>query len=291
MTPGRLLALYERVAEAPDAVARLRRVTTTRERASSIAGDLVEEMVLVLEVVVDERLGGAQLVSNALHAGGTEAALVEEPRGRLEDALALVGPQLGPDVSLNIFGFEVGQDGNYSHEAIVNRTNADLANDLGNLAQRSLTMIAKNCEAKVPQPGNLSVADAAILAAADGMIQTARAAMQTQQLHLALNAIWSVVGDANRYFAASAPWELRKTDPGRMATVLWTTAEITRQIAILAQPFVPEGAGRLLDLLAIPPAERTFDALGNNGRLQAGKPLPAPAPVFPRYVEPEGEGA
>jgi methionyl-tRNA synthetase len=184
-----------------------------------------------------------------------------------------------------------GQDGNYSHEAIVNRTNADLANDLGNLAQRSLTMIAKNCDAKVPQPGKLADADVAILEAADGMIALARDAMKTQQLHVALNAIWSVVADANRYFAASAPWELRKNDPARMATVLWTTAEVTRQVAILAQPFVPDGANKLLDLLAIPADARSFAALGATGRLKAGTPLPPPAPVFPRFVEKDGEGA
>jgi methionyl-tRNA synthetase len=184
-----------------------------------------------------------------------------------------------------------GQDGNYSHEAIVNRTNADLANDLGNLAQRSLTMIGKNCDAKVPQPGTFSEADATILRAADGMLALARDAMKTQQLHVALNAIWSVVADANRYFAASAPWELRKTDPARMATVLWTTAEVTRQVAILAQPFVPDGASKLLDLLAIPATGRNFTSLAEAGRLKAGTPLPPPAPVFPRFAEKDGEGA
>jgi methionyl-tRNA synthetase len=184
-----------------------------------------------------------------------------------------------------------GQDGNYNHEAIVNRTNADLANDLGNLAQRSLTMIAKNCDAKVPAPGKLADADAAILNSADGMLALAREAMKSQQLHAALNAIWSVVADANRYFASSAPWELRKSDPARMATVLWTTAEVTRQVAILAQPFVPEGAGKLLDLLAIPSTQRDFKSLGAAARLAAGTPMPTPAPVFPRFVEKDGEGA
>jgi methionyl-tRNA synthetase len=184
-----------------------------------------------------------------------------------------------------------GQDGNYSHEAIVNRTNADLANDLGNLAQRSLTMIAKNCDAKVPSPGAMDNADKTLLAAADAMIGEARSAMQTQQLHLVLNAIWQVVADANRYFAAAAPWELRKSDPARMATVLWTTAEIVRQVAILAQPFVPAGAEKLLDLLGVPKERRKFVSLGGAGRLAAGTALPAPMPVFPRYVEPAGEAA
>jgi methionyl-tRNA synthetase len=184
-----------------------------------------------------------------------------------------------------------GQDGNYSHDAIVNRTNADLANDLGNLAQRSLTMIAKNCEAKVPDPSKLTPADEAVIAAADAMIGEAREAMKTQQLHLVLNAIWLVVAEANRYFAAAAPWELRKTDPARMATVLWVTAEVTRQIAILAQPFIPEGASKILDLLSVPEEARTFRSLGAVRRIVPGTPLPAPTPVFPRFVEKDAESA
>jgi methionyl-tRNA synthetase len=183
-----------------------------------------------------------------------------------------------------------GQDGSYSHEAIVNRTNADLANDLGNLAQRSLSMIGKNCDGKIPEPGKLGDADRTILAAADGLLAQARDAMQTQQLHLALGAIWAVVADANRYFAASAPWELRKTDPAKMATVLWTTAEVLRQVAILAQPVVPAGAAKLLDILSVADDARDFAHLGERGRLKAGTSLPAPQPIFPRYIEPE-EGA
>ncbi|MFK8251241.1 methionine--tRNA ligase [Ancylobacter terrae] len=180
-----------------------------------------------------------------------------------------------------------GQDGSYTHEAIVARTNADLANDLGNLAQRSLSMIAKNLGGTLPAPGPLSDEDAAILEAADGMLAKAREAMTTQQIHQALAAVWAVVADANRYFAASAPWELRKSAPERFGTVLWTTAEVIRQIAILAQPFIPGGAAKLLDLLAVPAERRDFAALGDAGRLDGGTPLPAPAGVFPRYVEPE----
>jgi methionyl-tRNA synthetase len=182
-----------------------------------------------------------------------------------------------------------GQDGSYSHEAIVNRTNADLANNLGNLAQRSLSMIAKNCDAKVPTPGVLSDADKTMLAATDALLAQAREAMKTQQLHLVLQAVWSVVADANQYFASSAPWELRKSDPAKMATVLWTTAEVVRQVAILAQPFVPAGAAKLLDLLAVPENARDFAALGEKGRLKAGTPLPAPSGIFPRYVDADGE--
>jgi methionyl-tRNA synthetase len=180
-----------------------------------------------------------------------------------------------------------GQDGNYSHEAIVARINADLANDLGNLAQRSLSMIARNCGGVLPKPGAFTSNDEAILRSADGVIAAARAAMATQQLHQVLNAAWAVVAEANRYFAGEAPWALAKTDPARMGTVLYVTAEVTRQIAILAQPFVPTASGKLLDLLGVPANERDFSALGGNHRIAAGTKLPAPTPVFPRYVEAE----
>jgi methionyl-tRNA synthetase len=180
-----------------------------------------------------------------------------------------------------------GQDGNYSHEAIVARINADLANDLGNLAQRSLTMIGKAFSGTLPAPGAFTANDNAILAAADAMIGKARDAMTTQQLHQVLNTVWAVVADTNRYFAGEAPWALAKTDPQRQGTVLYVTAEVLRQITILALPYLPESAGKLLDLLAVPAEQRTFATLGGAARIAPGTTLPPPAPVFPRYVEPE----
>ncbi|TKT79347.1 methionine--tRNA ligase [Aquamicrobium sp. LC103] len=180
-----------------------------------------------------------------------------------------------------------GQDGNYSHEAIVNRTNADLANDLGNLAQRSLSMIAKNCEGRVPARGEPREADRAILDQATAALVTARKAMGEQAIHQALAAIFAVVAEANRYFAGQEPWALRKTDPARMETVLWTTAETIRRIGILCRPFIPGSADRLLDLLAVPEERRDFAHLGDEHGLASGDALPAPQAVFPRYVEPE----
>jgi methionyl-tRNA synthetase len=183
-----------------------------------------------------------------------------------------------------------GQDGNYSHEAIVNRTNADLANDLGNLAQRSLSMIGKQRNGVLPEPGAFSEADRTILAAADAMIGAARDHMKTQQVHQVLNTVWAVVADANRYFAGEAPWALAKTDPARQGTVLYVTAELIRQVAILCQPFIPASAEKLLDLLEVPAGDaRRFAALGEVGRLRGGTQLPPPAPVFPRYVEPAAD--
>ncbi len=180
-----------------------------------------------------------------------------------------------------------GQDGSYSHETLVNRINADLANDLGNLAQRSLSMIAKNCEGRVPEPGAFSENDKAILAQSLGALEKARAYMTDFEIHHALTAIWDVVGEANRYFAGEAPWALRKTDLARMGTVLYVTAEVIRRVAILAQPVVPESAGRLLDMLSVAPDARSFAEVADAARLTPGTELPAPEPVFPRHVDPE----
>jgi methionyl-tRNA synthetase len=94
-----------------------------------------------------------------------------------------------------------------------------------------------------------------------------------------------VVADANRYFASQEPWALRKTDPARMATVLYVTAEVVRQVGILVQPVMPHSASKLLDLVAAPAAERSFASLGEGGRVKPGTPLPPAEPVFPRYVE------
>jgi methionyl-tRNA synthetase len=210
--------------------------------------------------------------------------------GNVVDPFAMI-EHYGVDPVRYFFLREVpfGQDGNYSHEAIVQRINADLANDLGNLAQRSLSMIARNADGKVPSPGALTHEDRHLLDQSDALLEISRGAMKEQAIHQMLNAIWAVVADANRYFAASAPWELRKTDPARMGTVLWLTAEVIRQVAILAQPAMPTSAGKLLDQLAVPADARGFANLGQAGRLKPGTALPPPQGVFPRYVEAEAE--
>ncbi len=180
-----------------------------------------------------------------------------------------------------------GNDGNYSHEAIVNRTNADLANDLGNLAQRSLSMINKNCEGKTPVPGPFTGADQEILNAAYALPGKTREAMQNFALHQMLADIWKVVADANRYFAGEEPWAKRKSDPERMATILYVTAEVIRVAAIMAQPVIPASSGKLLDLVAAPPDARYFRHAAPDHALRPDVTLTAPVPVFPRYVEAE----
>jgi len=212
--------------------------------------------------------------------------------GNVIDPFSLV-EAYGRDQVRYFFMREVpfGQDGSYSHEAIVNRINADLANDLGNLAQRSLSMIAKNCGGAVPAKGELAPADRVILDAADQALVEARAAMQGQAIHSALAATFAVVAEANRYFAGEAPWALKKTDPARMETVLWTTAEVLRRLAIQCLAVMPAAADRLLDLLGVPDDRRHFADAGADHALVPGTALPAPEPVFPRYVEAaEGQG-
>ncbi|MDI9847230.1 methionine--tRNA ligase [Rhodoblastus sp. 17X3] len=208
--------------------------------------------------------------------------------GNVIDPIALAD-HYGVDALRYFFLREVpfGQDGNYSHEAIVQRINADLANDLGNLAQRSLSMIAKNCGAKVPEQGEVEPADAEMLAKAYEAVAKARAAMIVYAPHQALAEIWAVVGEANRYFAGQEPWKLTKTNPTRRDSVLFVTIETLRVVGILCQPFVPEAAGKLLDLLSVRADERDYVYARPEHRLFAGADLPAPSPIFPRYVEAE----
>ena len=148
-------------------------------------------------------------------------------------------------------------------------------------------MLNKNLGGIIPEPGAFTPQDEAILAQADAMLDQARAHMEERAIHKALNVVWDVVAEANRYFAGEEPWALKKTDPARMATVLYVTAEVVRNIAILAQPVVPTGAAKLLDILGIAPDARSFAHCGAQYRLKPGVTLPKPEPVFPRFVEPE----
>lgn len=182
-----------------------------------------------------------------------------------------------------------GRDGSYSHEAIVARMNADLANDLGNLAQRSLSMVFKNLDGALNEPAVLSEADTAILEQVRALLPICREAMDIQAPHNALNAIWTVVSEANRYFAAQEPWALKKTDPERMAAVLFVTAEIIRRVAILVQPFMPASAEKLLNALSVPSDARGFDQLDPSFTLASGTTIEKPEGVFPRFVDEAAE--
>jgi len=177
-----------------------------------------------------------------------------------------------------------GSDGDFSHRAVVGRLNGDLANDFGNLAQRVLVMINRDCGAAVPEPGPLAAADQGMLTSAGDLLETVRKHLQEQAFHLALEVIWRVVAEANRYVDEQAPWVLRRSDPARMRTVLYILAETIRYLAILVQPFVPASAAKLLDQLSVPMGSRDFAALSGSP-LVAGTQLPKPEGIFPRFIE------
>jgi len=213
-----------------------------------------------------------------------EGQKISKSLGNVIDPLELI-QTYGLDQTRYFLMREVpfGNDGDFSRTAMVNRINGNLANDLGNLAQRSLSMVGKNCAAQVPQHGAFSDADKALLDKGKALLAQVRHELDVQAFHKALDAIWLVIGDGNRYVDEQAPWALKKTDPPRMATVLYVLAETLRRVALLVQPFMPQAMGRLLDQLAVPQDERDFAAF--DVALKPGTALPAPEGIFPRYVE------
>ena len=186
--------------------------------------------------------------------------------GNVVDPIALVD-EFGLDQVRYFLLREVpfGQDGSYSEDAIIGRINTDLANELGNLAQRSLSMVNKNLDGVVPQPGEFTAEDRELLAVADGLLPKVRAHFDVPAMHLGLEAIWLMLGAANRYFSAQEPWVLRKSeaavDQERFRTVLYTTLEVVRIAALLVQPVMPDSAAKLLDLLGQPADQRGFAAI------------------------------
>jgi methionyl-tRNA synthetase len=177
-----------------------------------------------------------------------------------------------------------GGDGSISHQAMVTRTNVDLANDLGNLAQRTLSLIARNCDGRLPPRTAITAADAEILKAAETLSEALRERLDRQVFHEALEEVWKVIRAANAYIDHQAPWALRRTDPVRMATVLRVLADVLRVIATVLQPFMPGSMARMLDQLGVDPEARQLADLATPAK--DGCVLPAPHGVFPRYVEP-----
>ena len=184
-----------------------------------------------------------------------------------------------------------GQDGSYSPEAIVTRINADLANSFGNLAQRTLSFIAKNCGGMLPAGGRGDAADAALLALVrNAVVEEVPAHFGRLELSQGIEAWLRAVFACNQYIDAQAPWSLRKTDPERMNAVLATLYEAIADLAIAIQPVIPAAAARLLDMMGVPAGERDFAALTDEGRYArlagSGFTLEAPSGIFPRLELP-----
>jgi len=194
----------------------------------------------------------------------------------------------GVDASRFVLLREVpfGNDGDFSHANALNRINNDLANGLGNLAQRTLSFIYKNCEAKIPAPAELTENDKALLKQAQvDMLANVRNELDNQRFHKALDAIWDVVNAANVYIDVEAPWSLKKTDTVRMGTVLYVLCEVIRCLGLIIQPVMPVSAAKMLDQLAIVAGERSFDYLAPTNALKPLTTIDQPQGVFPRLVE------
>ncbi len=179
-----------------------------------------------------------------------------------------------------------GGDGTISHPALVSRINVELANELGNLAQRSLSLIARNLGGVLPGRGTPTAEDTELLEAAAALPDVLRALLDRQVFHEALEEVWKVVRAANAYIDRQAPWALRKTDMARMGAVLRVLVDALRVMATVLQPFMPESMARMLDQLGVAADARNFAALVVP--LMEGTVLPAPTGVFPRYIEDAG---
>ena len=179
-----------------------------------------------------------------------------------------------------------GNDGDFSDEKMVQKVNTNLANELGNLCQRTLSMVFKNCGKTVPtEIGAYTEEDEAILSKAKALREEAAEAISTQAIHKYSDAMVRMVWEANKYVDEMAPWGLKKTDPDRMATVLYVLMEVLRVVAILYQPLIPESANKILDQLTVPEDERSFDHL-ETGSIKLGTPISKPVGVFPRLELP-----
>jgi methionyl-tRNA synthetase len=210
-----------------------------------------------------------------------------------------VGNVVSPDELTDAFGVDAvryfllrevsfGQDGSYSAEAIVTRVNAELANSFGNLAQRTLSFIAKNLDGALPDAGRSDPADAMLIEEMVVACAGLRTAFDDLMLSQGIEAWMRGVFACNQYIDAQAPWALRKTDPDRMHAVLGTLVRAIRMLAIAILPVVPQSAGKVLDQLGAD--ERDHAAIDDDGwyaRQQAtGFTIAPPSPVFPRLELP-----
>jgi methionyl-tRNA synthetase len=182
-----------------------------------------------------------------------------------------------------------GSDGNFSRLAMVQRINSELANTIGNLAQRSLSMVQKQCEGRVPSVAAMVEGDHAVLAKAYGLREAVRDALDGMKFHAALEAVVDVGRDLNEYIDTAAPWTLKKTDTARMEAVLYTILEGLRCMALCLQPFMPTAADKMLFQLSVPSDARANACIDKAYALTSSAVLPEPEGIFPRFQVAEEE--
>lgn len=209
---------------------------------------------------------------------------ISKSLGNTIDPLDLIN-QFGVDYVRYFLVREVpfGNDGNYSKQIFINRINAELVNNVGNLSQRVLAFIQRYCDSKVPDfSGVFTKDDTSLLELAHSSIQSIRMFIDQQALHKAIGVIIDLATASNEYIDKNAPWKLRTEDFNRMGDVLYVLLDVIRMIAILLQPIVPESSRKLLSNLGIY-SSINFADIGNIGyAFKSGETLPQPEVVFPR---------
>ncbi|MGG5823969.1 methionine--tRNA ligase [Falsiroseomonas sp. HW251] len=208
-----------------------------------------------------------------------EGQKISKSLGNVIDPLALV-QEFGLDPVRYFLLREVpfGQDGDFSRSALVNRNNGELANALGNLANRTLSLIQRNCDGKLPPATARAPGDAGLGALVDALPRQVGAHLDRQEYHLALEAVMAAAREANGYITVEAPWALKKTDPVRMEAVLRHLHDALRVFATVLQPFMPTTMASLLDQLGVSEEARSLAALATP--LPGGIALPPPSPLF-----------
>jgi methionyl-tRNA synthetase len=221
-----------------------------------------------------------------------EGDKMSKSKGNVIDPLALIDA-FGPDAIRYFLLREImlGNDGNFSREALINRINADLANDLGNLLHRTLSMINRFNDGVIAAPGEVAEIDNELIKLAHNTAADYERNMDHQEINTTLKDLWALISRANKYIDETGPWALAK-DPakkGRLNTVLYNLAETLRIVAILVSPFMPNTAPRIWKQLGI---ETDFASVRladsqHWGLLPVGTKVAKPEPIFPRIEEKE----
>ena len=223
-----------------------------------------------------------------------EGDKMSKSKGNVVDPLALID-EFGADAIRYFLLKEItlGQDGNFSRGALINRINADLANDLGNLLHRTLSMIGRFYKGEIPSPGEKADVDDELIQLAQNTAANFEKYMEQLEINTALKEVWSLVSRSNKYIDETAPWALAK-DPAKRArldTVMYNLAEVLRIVAILISPFIPLTAPKIWTQLGITDnfSDMRLTDAQQWGRLAAGTVVTKPEPIFPRIEEDKEE--